>query len=313
MVDHDGTLPLTPIEFPVSGGRKILAGLYCDFKELYNQHQPCYIMYGGGVWCVFGSEGTWIHPEATVCGQCWFGHPNWVYAKAVIRGDLNCIHIKSFSHIQEGAVLTTDGHPRNNNKPGRVSRLNEGVIYVGVYCIVGPNTVIDSAWIGDYCDVGEGAKVGNGAVMERFSSIEPGTVLLANQRVPRFEIWGGNPARRVGYRCKMMHTWTTRCEQEAVHGSMLQAYERPGMMREPLFNVTCQYSSQRLEEALSIKLEQCYGRVPEKAAEYISKFTPDIPLWEMFKNMSRMIVRPGLKRAYGWTVDAKKSRWYDHY
>ncbi|KAJ9436306.1 hypothetical protein DIPPA_08310 [Diplonema papillatum] len=55
------------------------------------------------------------------------------------------------------------------------------------------------------------------------------------------------------------------------------------------------------------------GNLPEKVQEYIDKGTREIPLWEEFKNLSRVNTRPGAKRGHDWTIDPNKARWMDHY
>ena len=48
--DPDGSLKFLPVPNIATNGRKVLQGLYKDFKEVYNQHTKFIPLYGGGPW-----------------------------------------------------------------------------------------------------------------------------------------------------------------------------------------------------------------------------------------------------------------------
>eukprot|EP01061_Rhynchopus_euleeides_P046851 TRINITY_DN9095_c2_g1_i2.p1 TRINITY_DN9095_c2_g1~~TRINITY_DN9095_c2_g1_i2.p1 ORF type:complete len:260 (+),score=50.89 TRINITY_DN9095_c2_g1_i2:191-970(+) len=231
-------------------------------------------------------------------------------ARCILRGDLNDIRTGFMVVLMDGVVITTDGHPLNTNLPGRVSRINEGSSYIGHYSVVQSSAVIDSATLSGYNEVGENCKIGYNAIMEVGSSLEPGSVLLAHQRVPRFEIWGGNPARRVGYRTKQMVMWKSYIES-------IISYRVRGLMDEQLYfsktYVSATRSSEKLQFHMDRIVEQNRGKLPEKVQEYIAGEERDIPLWEEYKNHSRINVRPGVRKSFEWTYEPNKARWHDKY
>eukprot|EP01059_Diplonema_ambulator_P011141 TRINITY_DN21115_c0_g1_i1.p1 TRINITY_DN21115_c0_g1~~TRINITY_DN21115_c0_g1_i1.p1 ORF type:complete len:408 (+),score=83.22 TRINITY_DN21115_c0_g1_i1:35-1225(+) len=310
-LEPDGSLPIMPFQNASTNGRKIMQGLYKKFRELYNQHYTFYPMYGGGAWDPRKtiSFSALINRSATVAGDTVINNHVFIYPGTVIRGDLNRATIGPHTIIMEGCTVTTDGHPRNVHLPGRVSRINEGECKIGSWSIIHPNCVIDSVLMGDFCEVGEGCKMGYNSVMEFGSSLEPGTVLLAHQRVPRFEVWAGNPARKVGSRDKNVQKWMEYIEQvQRVQALTLMA-EQPYRSNQ----VAATRSSEKLEAAYDRLVMQKQGHLPEEAKEFIASETREVPLWEEFKNVTRVNTRPGVRRGHDWTVDPNRARWVNYY
>ena len=70
-MDFDGSLPLVPVINVKTDGRKILQGLYKNFRELYNTHFTVIPLFGGGTWDPRVKMGprVQIHPTATVAGN----------------------------------------------------------------------------------------------------------------------------------------------------------------------------------------------------------------------------------------------------
>lgn len=266
---------------------------------------------------------VWCHTSAVSCGMTATAHRVWMHAYTTLRADLSLIYFSLYNIIFDGVVVTTDGHPRNTNKPGRVSKINEGENMTGVHCFFGPQVHMDSAWVGSFCELGASVRLGNGAFLERYCSVEPGTVVMANQRIPRYEVWGGNPAKKQGYRAKDINMWVERMWSWSLVVGNHYMSEHSGMYvghsNQMLFGTYRPFSMAtkqcvgEVEDLIHQKLKQNYGKMPEKAKEYIGRFTADIPLWELYKNMSRGNFRPGVRREFGWTVDPKRCRWVDHF
>ena len=112
--------------------------------------------------------------------QVWYG--------AVLRGDKHPIQVGSFSNIQDRAVVST------------VEALESGlpaVVDIGEYVTVGHGAVLTSCVVGDHVLIGQGAIVQEGCVVERYSTIAAGAVLLPDTLVPTGQLWAGNPAKFV--------------------------------------------------------------------------------------------------------------------
>ena len=106
---------------------------------------------------------TYIAGSATIIGDVHIGQRCSVWEHAVIRGDLNRIHIEDGSNVQDCCVL----HVSKND-----------AIYIGSGVSVGHCAMVHGARIEDNCIIGINATVLNGA------HIEEGCIIGANAVVP---------------------------------------------------------------------------------------------------------------------------------
>lgn len=127
---------------------------------------------------------AWVAPDATVIGDVWLGSRSTIWFKAVIRGDTNRIRIGDRTNVQDGSVLHVN--------PGEAWRLEIGNdVTIGHACIIHACTLEDHAF------VGMGATVLDGAVIEQGAMLAAGALLTPGKRIPRGELWGGAPARKM--------------------------------------------------------------------------------------------------------------------
>ncbi|HSN58629.1 MAG TPA: gamma carbonic anhydrase family protein, partial [Clostridiaceae bacterium] len=103
----------------------------------------------------------------------WFG--------AVLRGDLNKIHIGKGSNIQDNSTIHVDA-----DGPGTV---------VGEYVTIGHNSVLHGCSIGSYSMVGMGAVVLEGAVVGEETIIGAGSLVTSNNIIPSGVLCIGSPAK----------------------------------------------------------------------------------------------------------------------
>lgn len=68
---------------------------------------------------------------------------------------------------------------------------------IGDYVVVGPGAVLQSCTIENRAKVGAGAVVMEGALVEEFGVVADGAVVHPGRRVPKGEVWAGNPAQFV--------------------------------------------------------------------------------------------------------------------
>lgn len=154
--------------------------------EIYATHRPS-MMFGGVK--PFKTNDTFIAPTATVIGDVTNWDSSSVWYGAVVRGDCHPVTIGFTSNIQDRCVLTT--------LPKKVEALETGfppVCHVGHFVNVGAGSVLTSCWIDDLVTIGEKCTIMEGALVEKESILEPGTVVPAYARIPSGERWGGNPA-----------------------------------------------------------------------------------------------------------------------
>ena len=103
-------------------------------------------------------ERVYVDPAATVIGQVTLADDVSIWPGAVVRGDVNVIHIGARSNIQDGAVchVTHDGP----YSPGGAA------LTIGADVTVGHRAVLHACTIGARCLIGMGALILDGAVLE---------------------------------------------------------------------------------------------------------------------------------------------------
>ena len=126
-------------------------------------------------------ENTYLAENATIVGDVTMGKDCSIWFNAVLRGDVNSIHIGDRVNIQDGSVLHTL-YQKSTIEIGNDVSVGHNVTIHGA-------TVKDNALIGmgstilDHAVVGEGAIVAAGALVLSHTIIEPGT------------LWAGVPAK----------------------------------------------------------------------------------------------------------------------
>ena len=111
-------------------------------------------------------EGTFVAEGARIIGDVVMGEGCSVWFNAVVRGDVNSIHIGNHVNIQDGCTLHTL-HGRS-------------VCEVGDYASLGHNVILHGAKVGAYALIGMGAVVMDNAVVGEGAIVAAGAVVLAN-------------------------------------------------------------------------------------------------------------------------------------
>jgi carbonic anhydrase/acetyltransferase-like protein (isoleucine patch superfamily) len=133
----------------------------------------------GGFWPVPDIRAAaFVAPGATVMGHVTLGTGASIWYGAVLRGDVEAIHIGDYSNVQDGAVLHCD--------PGLPVVLED-------YVTVGHRAVIHSAHIERGCLIGIGAIVLNGVRVGSGSIVGAGA--LVTKDVPPRSLVVGLPAK----------------------------------------------------------------------------------------------------------------------
>jgi carbonic anhydrase/acetyltransferase-like protein (isoleucine patch superfamily) len=133
-------------------------------------------------------ERVYIDPTSSVSGAVELGDDVSIWPMAVLRGDVNRIHVGARSNIQDGCILHVT-HESALQPEGRA-------LVVGADVTVGHGVILHACTIGDRCLIGMGAIVMDGAVVEEDALIAGGAVVTPGTLVPRGTLWRGNPARR---------------------------------------------------------------------------------------------------------------------
>lgn len=108
---------------------------------------------------------------------------------AVVRGDVNFIRIGAASNIQDGAILHVT-HDGPYTPGGKELVLGEGVT-------VGHQAVLHGCTISEYCLIGIGATILDGAFLEPHVMVAAGSLVPPGKRLESGCLYLGNPARAV--------------------------------------------------------------------------------------------------------------------
>ncbi|WP_132991750.1 gamma carbonic anhydrase family protein [Gordonia zhaorongruii] len=125
-------------------------------------------------------EDVFIHPDATVIGAVTLADGVSVWPGAVLRGDYGTISVGARTNIQDGTVI-------------HCTFVESTVIGAG--CVVGHNTHIEGATIGDDCLIASGSVVLNGAEIGAGSVVAAGAVVPYRFSLPERSMAMGVPAK----------------------------------------------------------------------------------------------------------------------
>lgn len=126
------------------------------------------------------TPAAFVAPDATVIGQVHLGRDSSVWYGAVVRADLEAIHIGQGTNIQDGAILHGD--------PGIVTVLEDWVT-------VGHRAVIHAAHIETGALIGMGAIILDNVRIGAGSIIGAGSVITKN--VPSQSLVMGVPGKMI--------------------------------------------------------------------------------------------------------------------
>jgi len=135
------------------------------------------------------ADRVFVDSSAVVIGKVNLATDVSVWPTAVIRGDVNSITIGERSNVQDGSILhvTHDG----DYAPG-----GRGLV-VGTDVTVGHRVVLHACTVGNFCLVGMGSILLDGAVLEDYVMVGAGSVVAPGKRLESRGLYVGSPARRV--------------------------------------------------------------------------------------------------------------------
>ena len=123
---------------------------------------------------------AWIAPSAMVIGNVRLEREASVWFGAVLRGDIELIHVGEGSNIQDNAILHTDaGFP----------------LTIGRSCTIGHRAVLHGCTIGENSLVGIGATVLNGATVGANCIIGAHALVTEGKTIPDNSLAIGAPAK----------------------------------------------------------------------------------------------------------------------
>lgn len=125
----------------------------------------------------------WLAENATIVGEVVLGEHCSVWFNAVIRGDVNSIHIGNKVNIQDGAVIHCT--------------YEKTKVQIGDNVSIGHNALVHGCTIESNVLIGMGAIVMDNCYIEGNSIIAAGAVVLEGTLVEAGSIYAGVPAKKV--------------------------------------------------------------------------------------------------------------------
>lgn len=125
----------------------------------------------------------YIAPNATIVGDVIMGDNCSVWFNAVIRGDVNAIHIGNNTNIQDGAVIH--------------ATYLRAATTIGNNVSIGHNALVHGCTLRDNVLVGMGAIVMDHCDVQEFVIIGAGSVVLENTVCESGYLYAGTPAKKI--------------------------------------------------------------------------------------------------------------------
>jgi len=147
------------------------------------------------------SPSAYVDAAALVVGQVTLGDDVSIWPMTVLRGDVNVISIGAGTNVQDGSVLhVTHEHP---DIPGGFA------LRVGENVTIGHRVVLHGCTVGDYCLIGMGATVMDGAVLEPKVLLGAGSLVPPGKTLTAGHLWLGSPVRKVRALTQKEFDWLT--------------------------------------------------------------------------------------------------------
>ena len=141
-----------------------------------------------GHWPEIG-QNIYIHPSANVIGQVKLGADSSVWPSAVIRGDVNHIHIGKGTNIQDLSVLHVS-HQSTNDPAG-------APLVIGDYVTIGHTVILHGCTIEDECLIGMGSIVMDKVVIQKHVLLAAGSLVPEGRTLESGFLYMGRPAQKV--------------------------------------------------------------------------------------------------------------------
>lgn len=131
---------------------------------------------------VFG-KNCFLAENATITGDVIMGDECGIWFNAVIRGDVNSIRMGNKVNVQDGAIVHCT--------------YQKAATEIGNNVNIGHKAIVHGCTIKDNVLIGMGAIVMDHAIIESFSIIAAGSLVLENTHVESGYIYAGSPAKKL--------------------------------------------------------------------------------------------------------------------
>ena len=134
-------------------------------------------------------DSVYIDDSAVVIGDVTLADDISVWPTAVIRGDVESITIGAGTNIQDGSVLHVSHASKFTNR--------SYPLVIGKGVTIGHQATVHACTVGDYCLVGVGAILLDGAIMEDYVMLGAGALVPPGKKLESGFLYVGTPARQI--------------------------------------------------------------------------------------------------------------------
>lgn len=134
-------------------------------------------------------NSVYIDDSAVVIGDVTLGDDISVWPTAVIRGDVESISIGSGTNIQDGSILHVSHFSGFTNQ--------SYPLVIGKGVTIGHRATVHACTVGNYCLIGIGAILMDGAVVEDYVMLGAGALVSPGKKLESGYLYVGAPARQV--------------------------------------------------------------------------------------------------------------------
>ncbi|TAK62345.1 gamma carbonic anhydrase family protein [Methylobacter sp.] len=134
-------------------------------------------------------KSVFIDDSAVVIGDVTLGDDVSIWPTTVLRGDVESIVIGAGTNVQDGSVLHVT-HAGKYTDQGYPLIIGKGVT-------IGHRAVVHACTVGDYCLIGIGAIIMDGAVLEDYVMLGAGALVSPGKKLESGHLYVGVPARQV--------------------------------------------------------------------------------------------------------------------
>ena len=134
-------------------------------------------------------NSVYIDSSAVVIGDVTLAENVSIWPTTVVRGDVHSISIGTGTNVQDGCVLHVS-HAGKYSPEGYPLTIGKGVT-------IGHRAVVHACTVGDYCLIGIGAVIMDGAVLEDYVMLGAGALVPPGKKLEGGSLYLGSPAKRV--------------------------------------------------------------------------------------------------------------------